>query len=223
MTRFVSTLVITITMMAAPAAAANHPGGVRVHMDPDWEPTDMDYTPRPFEPRQYEAGVNLRLALASTGQLGDSTKSAPLFNVGGGVRFKPIPYLALEAGIDYFVVQHDQNDFAHAETMASLTGLVYVNPYNRGQIYFVAGMGWRWVNVTNDQSLPGVVPPDATASSRYLVGQTGAGFEYRFGRFFALGVDLRVFGGFRASADSWSTAPSTIGGILLGGNSSVYF
>ena len=181
---------------------------------------------------QREWGLNLRLegAFIGSGYSGD----AGLGGFGAGLRYKPSPWFGIEAGAD-FAIGRDYNDYARNETALTLSGLLFLNPHNRAQIYLLGGFGWSIANVTNDTYIGANEPVglNSTVSYHYFGGQAGIGLEYRMTRHIAFNVDMRGFirGRIDNNADanpefrdpSTGQTTNTSGGLLFTGGMTFYF
>ena len=112
-----------------------------------YQPYAPVYNARPALPyRQSEWGINLRLDAAA---FGGARNGGGMGGLGAGLRFKPMPWLGVEGGVD-FAFGRDYNGFQRNETAFSVAGLIFVNPQSRTQIYFLGGLGWSLANVSND-------------------------------------------------------------------------
>jgi hypothetical protein len=188
----------------------------------------------PWQHRQ-EWGLNLRVegAFIGSGYSGD----AGLGGFGGGLRYKPTPWFGVEGGVD-FALGRDYNDYARNETAFTLSGLFFLNPHSRAQIYLLGGFGWSIANVTNDtyRSSPQFAEPVTygdTVSYHYFGGQAGIGLEYRMTPHIAFNADMRGFirGRTDANADaspefrdpSTGQTTNTSGGLLFTGGMTFYF
>jgi len=185
--------------------------------------------------RQQEWGLNLRLEGAFIGS--GYSGNAGLGGFGAGLRFKPTPWFGVEAGAD-FAIGRDYNDYARNETAFTLSGLLFLNPRSRAQVYLLGGFGWSIANVTNDtyassSSFAEPVGLGESVSYHYFGGQAGIGLEYRMTRNIAFNVDMRGFlrGRTDSNADanpefrdpSTGQTTNTSGGLLFTGGMTFYF
>jgi hypothetical protein len=156
------------------------------------------YHPRPARPigQQSEWGLNLRAEGAIQGNGSQSTR--PMEGVGIGLRYRPAPAFALEAGFDFLDGRDYYNNFRN-ETEFSVNALVFVNPRSRVQLYLLAGLFGSWANVTQDGNSPGNPNADQV-SYTYFGGQAGVGLEFRIAKHFAMNIDTRAF--LRSRTDS---------------------
>lgn len=192
------------------------------------------YVRRRAVPHQ-EWGINLRAEGAFIGS--GYSGNAGLGGFGAALRYRPSPWFALEGGVD-FAIGRDYNDYARNETAFTLSGLLFLNPHSRAQVYLLGGFGWSIANVTNDtyassRSFTEPVALGDTVSYHYFGGQAGIGLEYRLSRNLALNTDLRGFirGRTDSSADSnpefrdpsTGQTSNTSGGLLVTGGVTFYF
>lgn len=197
-------------------------------------PPPTYYVPRPvYVPtyqrqalpyRKSEWGINLRLDAAA---FGGARNGGGMGGLGAGLRYKPLPWLGVEGGVD-FVFGRDYNGFARNETAFSLAGLVFVNPGSRAQFYLLGGMGWSLANVTNDYW-------DSSWTDKrytYFGGMAGLGLEYRASRTIAFNIDVRGFIRGRTDAekdsdpefrDATGRTTNTSGGALVTAGMTFYF
>jgi opacity protein-like surface antigen len=206
---------------------------VRPMMPPQPQPDYRTYyVRRPVMMPRQEWGLNLRLEGAFIGN-GYGINGAGLGGFGAGLRFKPTPWFGIEAGAD-FAIGRDYNDYARNETAFTLSGLLFLNPRSRAQIYLLGGFGWSIANVTNDVNSPyGPLANmnQAGDSYHYFGGQAGIGIEYRLSRNIAVNVDARGF--LRGRTDNSNTpeftdpasgkTTNTSGGLLMTGGLTFYF
>jgi hypothetical protein len=194
-----------------------------VVVKPDTPPT-YPYRPREPKPSQ-EWGLNLHLQgfMIGKGRDGNASMGA----IGGGVRFRPVPQVALEADLD-FAGGRDYQGMKRNETSFQMNTLIFLNPRSKVQFYLLAGLGVSGARVVDDRA--GYDMPETHYF--YFGGQGGAGLEFRLARHFALNVDVRGF--LRARVDDKAQYTSefrdadgrstnTSGGGLLNGGMTFYF
>lgn len=174
-------------------------------------------------------GINLRMGGAFFGDE-NANPDAFMFGAGGSIKYRPIPWVGIEAGIDVFGGT-DYNGFSRIETPFSLNGLVYFNPQSRVNFYALGGMhlSHAWVNSSSPSPLlqPGQCGGPFGggacygAEYDYFGGQLGLGTEFRMGQRF--GMNAEVIGFIRGRTDGGSVpefrAPDgrttdTSGGLL---------
>jgi opacity protein-like surface antigen len=183
------------------------------------------YRPRPRPLQQAEWGLNLRAEGAVQGSGSRSTQ--PMEGVGIGLRYRPIPAFALEAGFDFLGGRDYYNDERH-ETAFSVNAMVFVNPRSRVQLYLLAGLAGSWANVQDQNA-----PAGGLSYYTYFGGQGGAGLEFRIAKHFAMNFDARAFIRSRTDSASATTAEytdpttgqttNTSDGLLFTGGMTFYF
>jgi hypothetical protein len=138
-----------------------------------------------------EWGINLHAALGLMG--GDSmmSRDADMNGLGGALRYRPIPYVAIEGALE-LVWGTDYNGFDRFEHAELVNGLFYVNPRSAVQLYGLAGFGFGSAYLDSGTQ-PDGRPVLADERYRYFGGQLGVGLEGRVSRHFALGADLIGF------------------------------
>lgn len=156
-----------------------------VVVQPREAPPAYYYVPRKA-PSRREWGLNLHLGGLMIG--GGAHGNAGMGMTGFGLRFRPVPALAIEGDLD-FAGGRDYNGFRRSETAFTFNGLFFVNPKNATQLYFVTGFGWSGARAVDDRS------GFATIEHHYgyFGVQGGAGLEFRLSRAVALNVDFRGF------------------------------
>jgi opacity protein-like surface antigen len=172
-----------------------------------------------------EWGVNLRVEGAF---YGNNKVDGGMNGIGGlglGIRFRPSPWFGIEADID-FLGGKDYNDYKRNETAFSVNALIFVNPRDRVQVYFLAGLGGSVAHVQDTVN-------NAEADWGYFGAQGGGGLEFRLWRNFALHADVRGF--IRGRTDSEARfnpefvdpntgrSTNTSGGMLVTGGMTFYF
>jgi len=191
-------------VVAAPPREAPPP---YVYKAPDWQ-------------RKNEWGMNLHLGglAIGRGQSGD----AGMGLIGAGLRFRPIPYIALEGDLD-FAGGRDYNGFRRGETALTGNMFIFLNPKDRAQFYFVGGLGWSAAHAVDDRN-----GYDGKSYDYSYFGVSGGiGLEYRAARHVALNLDGRLFVRGRIDKDSTNhpeytdstgqTTNASGGGLLTAG------
>jgi hypothetical protein len=166
-----------------PAEKTSPPVVVVQPVEPRDAPPPYYYVPRKAKPRK-EWGLNLHLGGAMLGR--QSSGNSGMAVGGAGLRFRPIPHLAIESDLD-FAGGRDYYGFRRTETALAFNGIVFVNPKNVVQVYFLGGFGWSWANAIDDTR--GFDGPEYNYA--YFGMQAGAGLEFRISKVVALNVDLR--------------------------------
>jgi hypothetical protein len=146
---------------------------------------------------QSEWGLNLRLqGVGFGGDDNGQSNDAGMGGVGLSLRYRPVPALALEAGVDV-LGGTDFNGFERVELPVSLNGILYLNPRSRAQVYLTGGVHWSSATVRSDEPDPRLsVDPENNGYSTeysYFGGQGGIGLEFRVSRRVALNIDALAF------------------------------
>jgi len=146
-------------------------------------------------------GFSMRLQSALLGDDPSRAGTSGMGGVGLGLRYRTIPHLALDLGLD-LVGGRDWHGDRREETALTVGGILFANPSDPAQFYLLGGLGWSGaaVKVTRIELIG-----DEAASVRdtryyaYLGGQLGAGLEVWLGKRTAL--DLDVVGFLRGRTD----------------------
>jgi opacity protein-like surface antigen len=172
-----------------------------------------------------EWGVNLRLEGAFYGNNKPDGGVNGIGGLGLGVRFRPSPWFGIEGDID-FLGGRDYNDYKRNETAFSVNALLFVNPRDRVQVYFLGGLGGSVAHVVDDVH-------NASGDWGYFGAQGGGGLEFRFWKHFAMHADLRGFIRGRTDAEArynpefvdpnTGKTTNTSGGVLVTGGMTFYF
>jgi opacity protein-like surface antigen len=210
---------------AAPApAAAPAPPPPTVTVAPRDVPPPYVYTPR-VPPRKEEWGLNLHMAGLALGKNREGGSSGGGL-IGGGLRFRPLGWFALQADLD-LAAARDYNGFRRTEAAFTINSMVFFNPKDRLQVYALGGMGWAGATAVDDRS-----GSDRTYHYSYFGIQGGLGLEFRVSKAVALNVDGRVFVRGRTDTDrryepefidSNGRSTNASGGALLNGGITFYF
>jgi len=177
------------TSGSLPAAPGYGPAAAPALADPV-QPSNQSASKR--RQRGYrEWGLNLHLEAALLGRESEQIESG-MGGLGFAFRYRPLPPLALEAGID-FLKGTDPQGYARKEASFLLDALLFFNPRDVVQVYALAGLSFSGANVT-------IAPrADDTYFKRhdehygYFGGQLGLGVEVRVSRLLAVGGDLIGF------------------------------
>jgi hypothetical protein len=150
---------------------------------------------KPARPRHRrgfrEWGVNLHANVGLMGNDANMSPDADMNGLGGALRFRPIPYIAIEGAVE-LLWGTDYNGFPRFEQALMASGLFYVNPRSSVQLYGIAGLGGGTAFLDSGTTAEGLpVLRDETYS--YVGGHIGIGVEGRVTRHFALGADLIGF------------------------------
>lgn len=147
--------------------------------------------PRPQPRLESEWGLNLRVEGAAIGRPANAYYSPGLAGVGMSLRYRPVPAFAFDLGAD-ILTGVDYNGFSRTEVPLSLSGLLYLNPRSRVQLYLEGGAQYSRAEVRSDQASSLLVPVTGGqygATYTYLGGHGGLGLEFRLSRRVALNVD----------------------------------
>jgi len=178
-----------------PADAPAAPSGPPAQLPPPYPPPDdttifldrpENAPPPPIRRRRrayHEWGFNLHLEDAILGNKTGKASNAGMGGVGFAFRYRPIPHVAFEAGLD-LLTGTDFNGYSRDEGALLLNTLVFFNPHDIVQFYALGGLGFSTANV----KLPG-----HDQEYDYFGGQLGLGMEVRVSRSVALGGDLIGF------------------------------
>ena len=177
---------------AEPARRAGTPPPVVVYQPPPTvvvqpreAPPPYYYVPRAAAKRS-EWGLNLHVGGLFMGKGQDD--NAGMGQLGFGLRYRPIPYFAVEADLD-FAGGRDYNGYRRNETAFTLDALVFLNPKSKTQVYLVGGVGWSGAKAIDDRS----GHDDVEYHYGYFGVLGGVGLEFRLSKVVALNVDLRGF------------------------------
>ncbi len=170
---------------APPPVVVYQPPPSTVIVPPHEAPPPYYYVPRQ-PPRKQEWGLNLHVGGLVLGKGRDDNAGMAL--VGLGLRFRPLPALALEVDLDV-AGGRDYNGFRRRETALGFNGLLFLNPRDRAQVYFLAGFGWAGATAIDDRSGYDL----AEYHYGYFGGTAGIGLEFRLSKLVALNFDVRGF------------------------------
>jgi hypothetical protein len=182
---------------------------------------------RPARPRHRrgfrEWGVNLHANIGLMGNDSYMSPDADMNGLGGALRFRPIPYIAIEGAVE-LMWGTDYNGFERFEQGLMVSGLFYVNPRSAVQLYGLVGFGAATAFLDSGVTADGS-PVLQDETYRYTGGQLGFGVEGRVTRHFALGADLIGFLRWRNDRGAWDepefidpvthqTSNTSAGGLL---------
>ncbi len=155
--------------------------------EPTEPPPHVRKRHRPF----HEWGFNLHLEDVIIGNKPERASNAGMGGIGFGFRYRPLPPLAFEAGVD-LLTGTDFNGYSRSEGALLLNTLVFFNPHDVVQAYGLAGIGFSGATVT-------VAPRDGESFHRhdehysYFGGQLGLGVEVRVTHRIAISGDIVGF------------------------------
>lgn len=167
-----------------PPVVVYQPPPPTVVVQPREAPPAYYYVPKKA-PRKREFGLNLHVGGLMMGSRDDYNNSGMVMG-GLGLRYRPVPHLAVEAALD-FAGGRDWNGFRRHETAGTINGLIFLNPRNVAQFYLLGGFGWAGATAVDDT----MGYERARYNYTYFGVQGGAGVEFRLSRTVALNVDLR--------------------------------
>ncbi|MEO6419859.1 MAG: outer membrane beta-barrel protein [Polyangiaceae bacterium] len=216
---------VTYQQTPAPPPVVIYQPGPPVMVVAAEAPPPYRYTRRPAA-RKSEWGLNLHLEGATLGHGRTGTESG-MGGAGLGLRYRPVPAAAIEADLD-FLGGRDYNGFRRAETAFTLNCLVFVNPKNRAQFYFLGGFGWSGAHATDDS---GITAFERQYNYSYFGAQGGIGLEFRAAKHFALNFDALAFVRGRTDENAYyqpefrdgTRTSNTSGGALFRGGMTFYF
>lgn len=191
----------------------------------DQPPPYVYAPPKQAWPKKNEWGLNLHLGGAFFGKGRNNDAGAGV--LGAGLRFKPIPQAGIQADLD-LAGGRDYNGFRRGEVAFTINGLIFVNPKDKAQLYFLGGFGWAGATAVDDRN----GYDRATYHYGYFGVQTGIGLEFRPTKNVALNADLRGFIRGRTDdarrsqpefVDDQGRSTNTSGGGLLTGGITFYF
>ena len=179
-----------------------------------------------------EWGFNLHLEAALLGSKPERANNAEMAGLGFAFRFRPMPMLAFEAGVD-LLTGTDFQGYSRNEAGLLLNTLVFFNPHDVVQLYGLGGLGFSGATVT-------IAPRSGETPFKrhdehysYFGGQLGFGVEVRVSRRIAIAGDLVGF--IRGRTDDLSDdspefidadthrATNTSGGGLLRAGATFYW
>lgn len=170
--------------------------------------------PPPMPPRarpraRSEWGVNLRVEGMSFGSK-NSAANAAMGGVGLGLRYRPVPAFAMELGVDV-IAGNDYNGFERTEVPISLSGLLYLTPRSRVQLYLTGGMHFSRAQVRSADPSPLLQPLESGEYGEtytYFGGQGGLGLEFRVSR--RVGINLEGLAFYRGRLNAEGRAPEFV-------------
>jgi hypothetical protein len=186
------------------------------------------YEPSPPVAPRYrtEWGFNTHIEGAMMGSKNRAGRSdeAGMGGLGFALRVRPTRHFALDLGLD-FVSGKDYQGYTRSEVPFTVNAVLFANPRDKTQLYFLAGLGWSTAHVA--------MPNDTTTQYNYFGLQTGVGVEFRVARHVGLNIDAIGFVRGRTD-DKAATNPefvdpttgkqtNTSGGGLLRGGLTVYW
>jgi len=184
--------------------------------------------PKPVRPRwRSEFGMNFRVEGLIFGKDSGAAFNAGMGGVGLSLRYRPVPAFAFDVGLD-ILAGNDYNGFERTETPLTLSGMLFLNPRSRVQVYMLGGVNFSRAQVTSDSYTPLLNRDGDSFSSEYTYfgGHGGLGLEFRLSKRVAFDVDFTGFVRKRTDDNpqpefvNWETGETTNvsgGGMLRGG------
>ncbi|MCS6901991.1 MAG: hypothetical protein RMJ98_20355, partial [Myxococcales bacterium] len=218
-----------IVQTAPPPPAAPPPAAAPAEPAPPGRvyapPPPRKYVPPPRRRPYNEWGFHMRLQSALLDN--DKHRAAEGAGMGGlgfSLRARPTGHFALDFGLD-FLGGRDFHGNRRSEIPFSINAMLFVNPQDRAQLYFLGGLGWSSAHVER--------PDESIARYSYFGFQSGIGLEYRATR--NLGLNLDLIGFIRGRTDHQAAympefvdpatgrTTNTSGGGLFRGGLTVYW
>ncbi len=151
---------------------------------------------RPASRRKHRRFREWGVGLHFTGGLmgGDQSMSADanMNGLGGALRFRPIPHLAIEGSLE-LAWGTDYNGFQRFEDALLVSALLFANPRSAVQFYGLAGFGSGTAFVELEAAGTPEAPVFRDETYSYLGVHLGFGLEARVTKHFAVGGDLVGF------------------------------
>ena len=156
-----------------------------------------------------------------------AAKGAGLVYICLGLRYRPIPYFALQGSVS-FLGGRDYYATARGETAFMGNFYVFLNPKDSFQLFLLGGFGWSTARIGDDRN----GNPGPGYNYNYFGGMAGGGAEWRIAKHFALYGDVRAFLRSRTDAfaalepefvDSYGRTSNTSAGGLFSGGMTFYF
>jgi len=153
-------------------------------------------------------GFNLHLVGALLDNHLQEVDNTVMGGLGFGFRFRPLPALAFDAGVD-LMKGTDHEGYYRTEASFLLNTLVFFNPRDVLQIYALAGLGFTGAEATIEPRRGEALVNRYDQDYSYVGGQFGLGMEVRVSRRFAVAAD--VLGFVRGRTDEhWQELPELI-------------
>jgi hypothetical protein len=186
----------------APAAKSPKQAPPIVVYQPSGQPPDkviVVEAPPPKAPKKRwrrEWGFNLHLESVLMGNDDRRHPDSGMGGIGFGLRYRPIPHFAFEAGLD-FLGGIDYVGNERAERAFLLNAIVFFNPRSKVQVYTLGGIGFSEAGVLIEREVVlqdgTVVTEEQIDEYNYFGAQLGLGLEWRVSKKVALDVDVIGF------------------------------
>jgi len=145
-----------------------------------YEPAPVAVAAPVFVMPERQVGLGLHLGAAAVSENED-----PMGGFGAHIRYRLNPRFAVEGTLDLFRGMGYEG-LPRSEVPLTVNGLWYMNPQNRLQLYFLAGVGVASAHIGDKGS-------GAEVDTAFAGLQAGVGGELRIGRHLAVSADVRGF------------------------------
>lgn len=147
-----------------------------------YQPAPVTVTAPAFVMPERQVGLGLHVGAAAVSENED-----PMGGFGAHIRYRLNPRFAVEGTLDLFRGMGYEG-IPRSEVPLTVNGLWYMNPQNRLQLYFLAGVGVASAHIGSEDYSSGAQVDTAFAGL-----QAGVGGELRLGRHLAVSADVRGF------------------------------
>jgi len=155
-------------------------------------PPDNPPPKRRHRHRFREWGLNVHLTAARLNSAPQLAPDAWLGGLGFAFRYRPVPALAFEAGVD-LLKRSDYPYYSRTEAALLLNTLLFFNPHDAAQIYALGGLGFSGAEVTVGPRADEAYFRRYEDHYSYFGAQLGLGLEVRITRRVAIAGDLIGF------------------------------
>lgn len=139
-----------------------------------------------------EWGFNLHLEAAIMGDKSERSDDAGMAGLGFAIRYRVLPALAFEAGVD-LLTGTDFQGYSRGEAALLANTIVFFNPRDPVQVYALGGLGFSAARVTIEPRSGEAPFQRHDEDYSYFGGQLGLGVEVRATRRIAFSGDLIGF------------------------------
>ncbi|MCC6526048.1 MAG: hypothetical protein IT373_25600 [Polyangiaceae bacterium] len=172
-------------------------------------------------------GIGLRAEGIILPRNSEDGKSPGMAGLGLSLRYRPIPFVALDASVD-FVGGVDRNGYDRQEIPFGVSGIFYCNPDDLAQFYLLGGVDWSVARVRSD-AVQAHLAEGTSDEYGYFGGHGGLGLEFRVTPLIGVDIDAVAFARVRTDDDGdglypeyvdWATGRTTnssAGGLLRAG------
>ncbi|MFP6686781.1 MAG: outer membrane beta-barrel protein [Polyangiaceae bacterium] len=169
-------------------------------------------------------GINLRLDGVLLPSARSRSEDEGMGGIGASVRYRPMPHLAFDAGVDY-IGGIDANGYRRYELPVGLNLMFFPNPHSLAQFYLFGGVNWSMAEVQSD-TWQSHLANGTSDSYGYFGGQLGLGLEFRVSPLLGIHIDGLGFARTRTDDDeggrfaeyisrrTGETSNSSAGGML---------